>query len=398
MMLAIYLGITACRKDIIVPAQISNPSKLELVWQRPLSLDTMKTWASILDVRANKLLYKITTPRDPWPLQLCDSEAGAPIWRLNGNRSPCADFSTSDLFVSNNMVIAEDDGDVYAIDYTSGQPSWNVVCAGWTLGSTQIGDYFYTIQTTGYGFHVSSTSLVRTHIQSTFSGWDTLYTRYAVPDSFPIINFPVLWVNPRGDSILLFDEAQAHIGAYGGKSYLTALHLKTRKILWQYPDFKGFYNKPPLVNGDRLYVSGNSMFCFDLNAGTLLWEKYFPNSAGTSILAHQNYLIVESGEIGLLGLDKFTGEVIWNNKDFIWFTHQLMVSNGIIFFISGRNMLCAVNAESGATIWEERSPNYINPKTADAIFHGPRMAIDPQRRLLYMTDNYYLMCIKMPEL
>ena len=45
----------------------------------------------------------------------------------------------------------------------------------------------------------------------------------------------------------------------------------------------------------------------------------------------------------------------------------------------------------------ERSPNRSNPRTADASFSYSTVVVDPERRVLYVGDHYYMMCIKVPE-
>ena len=79
-------------------------------------------------------------------------------------------------------------------------------------------------------------------------------------------------------------------------------------------------------------------------------------------------------------------------------TWELTLFDGIVYCTSsGYGRLYAVNAETGATIWKEQSPNRKNPKTGNASFASAGVAIDPERRLLYTADKYYVMCIKLPE-
>ncbi len=109
-------------------------------------------------------------------------------------------------------------------------------------------------------------------------------------------------------------------------------------------------------------------------------------------------LVVQAGQVGMYGLNKYTGTQVWYNKDTDANTWELILFDGIVYCTSsGYGRLYAVNAETGATIWKEQSPNRKNPKTGNASFADAGVAIDPERRLLYTADKYYVMCIKLPE-
>ncbi len=401
----IGLIMTGCRKEPLPTPEppIPNLSKLEVVWQKPISIDTAENWIIVHDARGNKILYSTTLP-SPAKLQVRDGQTGDLRWNFNDFLSPSTGLHlTSDVFANDNIVIIEDAGDVYAINYETGERLWYSTGTGWPLGSNQIGDdHFCTIHVTGEGFDISSSSIVRTSFQNPFLGWDTLYTQNAVPDSFPLFNFPVLWVNAQGDSIFIFNEGQGYNGppptVGRGQTYLTALNVRTREVIWQIPNFKGYYSAPPLVDGDRLYVTGGSVYCIDLNTGNLLWEKPIEGTTDGSLVAYNDILVVQGGQIGMWGLNKYTGEQIWYNKDTDGNTWELTLFDGIVYCTSsGYGRLYAVNAETGATIWKEQSPNRKNPKTGNASFASAGVAIDPERRLLYTADKYYVMCIKLPE-
>jgi outer membrane protein assembly factor BamB len=270
------------------------------------------------------------------------------------------------------------------------------------LGCNQIGENLYTVQSTGSYPNTTSSSMVRTPASNQFTGWDTIYTRLAVPDTFPLFNLPALWVNDQGDSVLIFNDIHSYNGpppsAGRSQTFLTAFNLSTRETLWQYADFKGYYNVPPLINNNRLYVTGPSVYCFDLASGSLLWEKPIEGTTDGSLVIHEDILVVQGGQTGMWGLNRYTGEQVWYNKDTDGNVWELTLFDGIVYSTSsGYGRLYAVNAETGATIWKEQSPNRKKPKTGNASFANAGVAIDPERRLLYTADKYYVMCIKLPE-
>jgi len=391
----------SCQKEPLPQPEPPAPdSKLQIVWQKPITQDTTENWVILQDAKNGKVLYSRKLPY-PATVQARDADNGDLKWIFN-------DFVSSadglyDIYTYENNIVFQEWGDTYCLDFDSGVRNWYASGSTNIPRGNQIGDYFYTNHTIGSSPNITSNSLIRTRAQQTFSGWDTLYTRHAVPDSFPIINIPTLWVNPQGDSVIVFLVTDGYNGppptAGRYKAYVTALNLRTREVIWQYHDFKGYYSAPPLVDGDRLYINGPDVFCFDMNTGNLLWQKPFEGSAGaTSLKIHNDILLVQSSQIGMWGVNKNTGDIIWHNKDTDGTTWELVLFDGIVYCTSsGYGRLYAVNAETGATIWKEQSPNRKNPKTGNASFASSRVAIDPERRLLYTADKYYVMCIKLPE-
>jgi len=401
----LWMSFMGCQKEPLPQpdSPIVPSSNLNILWQKPVSQDTLEYYINVQEANSESVLYCTNLSAPSATIQSRNAENGYINWIFNTFESSATYFNLfSDLFLYNDFIAVEENGDVYCINYQSGERLWYYKGLHSPLGSSKIGDQLYTVQTTGDYPYTTSSSLVRTKIQDNFLGWDTLYTRNAVPDSFPAFNVPVLWVNMDGDSIIVFGDSQGYNGspssAGRGKSYLTALNLRTRQVTWRYDGFKGNYSAPPLVDGDRLYVTGSSVFCFDLNTGTLLWQKPIEGSANGSLVIHNDILVVQSGQVGMWGLNKYTGDEIWHNKDTDGWVWELILFDGIVYCTSsGYGRLYAVNAETGATIWKERSPNRTNPKTGNASFASAGVAIDPERRLLYTADKYYVMCIKLPE-
>lgn len=397
----VFIG---CKKEPIPEPEPPITPKLNILWQKPVSHDTLEYYINVHAAHAGSVLYCTNLSSPTATIQLRNGENGNLNWIFNSFESSVSSFNLfSDLFISEDHVIIEDNGDIYCIDYNGGGRLWYDKGTHSPLGSNKIGDNLYTIKTTGDYPNTTSSSLVRTKVQNSFSGWDTLYTRFSVIDSFPAFNIPVLWLNPQGDSILIFEDVDIYNGppptAGRFKSHLTAFNLRTREIEWRYPDFKGYYLAPPIIDGNRLYINGPDVFCFDLNTGQLLWQKAFEGGVGgTSLVIHNDILVVQSTQVGMWGVNKYTGDQIWYNKDTDGTTWELILFDGIVYCTSsGYGRLYAVNAETGATIWKEFSPNASHTKTRNASFADAGVAIDPERRLLYTADGFYIMCIKLPE-
>lgn len=402
----LFLLLSACKKESVPMSEppMPEPQKLQIVWQKPVSADTLQYDVNIHDVENGMLLYAVNWTLPTATIQSRSADDGNLKWIFSDFESPVGGFSSlHSIYVDNNNVMVNNEGKAYCIDAESGLKNWYAPAPFSLATANMIGGFFYINHRTDDHPNITSTSLVRTKTQGSFSGWDTVYTREALPDSLPFVNIPALWINPQGDSVLLFEDVDYYnvlpLTAEKSTSKITALNLRTREVIWQYHDFKGYYSSPPLVDGDRLYINGPEVYCFDLNTGNLIWQKPFEGGVeSTSLVTHNDILLVKSDKIGMWGINKYTGEQIWYNKDTDGQTWKLTLFEGIVYSTSSSSgRLFAVNAETGATIWKEFSPNWMTPKTRNASFAYSGVAIDPVRRLLYTADKYNIMCVKLPE-
>ena len=179
--------------------------------------------------------------------------------------------------------------------------------------------------------------------------------------------------------------------------------MRTKQFEWELKDFipegnPGVYQ--PVVSDNRLYINGpNAVYCISLETGSILWEKPFPAIQLTSIVEHKNSIIFcGTFEEGMWSINKTDGSLNWHNVEVRGTAFQMFYHDGVVYHTStGTGRLYAVDAETGATIWKESSPNRKFAKTDDAGFDFQGIAIDPINRVLFTFDHYYLMCIRLPE-
>ncbi|MGC1273602.1 MAG: PQQ-binding-like beta-propeller repeat protein [Planctomycetaceae bacterium] len=112
---------------------------------------------------------------------------------------------------------------------------------------------------------------------------------------------------------------------------VTAVDLKSRKIVWQTPITDGVpkHGYPgsrctPTVDGDRLYVvsSNGGVACLDVTSGEVVWSKTFQSEYGSgeqswgygeSPLIDGEVVVVTPGgsKALMVALDKSTGKELW---------------------------------------------------------------------------------------
>jgi outer membrane protein assembly factor BamB len=409
---SLFLLVVSCQKDPIQPVPpISNPGKLKVLWQTPVTADTSKHTSRPECMVEGNIVFSSNFILPSATVQLLDAETGVEKWRYNNFDSPIEGFVGFQVFGQKDKVLVNYWRNTYALDTKTGSRSWTISAEGdGNSGGSQavlIGDYLYKVNFHGAKPKSVSESVVRTHYSS--GKWDTLVTIVA-PDSFySNIKGPVLWQNPSGDSILILRDGMLRdvlATSYEGRYNLVNLYawnINKKKFEWVINDFmdEPFVGNQPIIDNNKLYlITDKELYCLDLSIGAVLWTQTFPDYIGSSgVVMHNDFIIVQATFDGMWAVDKNTGIIKWHNPDTYGSTVWLSYFDGVVYFTStGSSRLWAVNAETGKTIWNEPSPNAFSSRTPDAGFAFSDVVIDPERRVLYIADRYYMMCIALPEL
>ena len=339
-------------------------------------------------------------------VQMRDGETGKLIWK---HVYPSGGFILEQILANEDRVFINNWDRTVAVNAQTGQTDWDDDISA--TGEREIlfdvkGDYIYANHFRGGKPKTYTSSIVRTHCLDGHH-WDTLLSINAQPGYSLNIYPPSLWLNPQGDTVLIVREnGFVNVGQplHEGRTNLASLYafnLRTRQYEWQRYDFEdewSFSIFPPLIENGRLYINcRKTTYCVDLLTGNTLWRKDFEYFMNGNPLSHKNLVVVQSNHQGMWGLDKSTGAIVWYNPDIAGSPLSgLAYFDGVAYFTStGTGMLYAVNAETGKTIWAERSPNYSS-RTPNVSFGWSGVVIDPLRRVLFVSDNYWLMCVKLP--
>lgn len=383
-------------------------SKLTILWQKPLTADTIECGGHAHFIWNDNVLFSTSFTAPNVNVEMRNGATGYLQWRFNNFSKVVGDFTPSQSLINvRHTTIMNSWGHVYCVDNQTGHQLWSSTVpdpGGGEPSIHGIGDYIYACHFSGGKPATISESLVRSHYLS--GHWDTLIT-FQPRQGGMYLNIapPTFWINPGGDTILIIRNSislQPSINGQSQTADLFAFNLRTRQLEWQLDDFDTRGVSPegqPLISGNRLFFCGyKTLHCIDLINGNTLWSKYFEGGIEPSVVEHQNMVIVQSSWIGMWGLDKNTGNTVWHNEDTDGSASVLQYYDGIVYFTStGYARLYAIDCSNGKTIWGENSPNRPNPKTSHASFGWQGVVIDPQRKVLYTTDKYYAMCIKLPE-
>jgi outer membrane protein assembly factor BamB len=410
-----YASMVSCQKPDLNVSDPKNDTvsnaKIEVVWQVPLSSDTLEHQGEAQYLWNGNLIYGVN-----WnvasTLKMCDAKTGKPIWAFDGFEREIGSFGkTGKVFLFEDKSIIHDWNIDYCINNANGKIEWITKLdnqGGALPHAVKLGDFIYKIHFTGSTPKATSMSLVRTDCYSFKT--DTLWSVSKNGDYYPFIEDECfeLGVNAKGDTLLFFNmyyfwgsPQQPPNNALSVKKIL-AFNLNTRKIVWEKEDLDQKGNLGcTVVSGDKIFVVNyETIYCLNINTGETIWSN-MPSKSNSFFLKpiiYKNLIICHSENIGTYGLDKFTGNLIWVNKDTDGNARKLTFSNGVIYFTSsGYARLYAIDALTGKTIWSEGSPNSGKVKSYDASFFESPIVIDSVQGVLYTADGYYLMCIKLPR-
>ena len=402
------LTLWSCQKDSLqpnVPPPVATP-KLEVLWQQPLMPDTGRYTGNAQFVRNGEVVYTINFTSPSGTVNKRNGKTGELMWTFGAFDRPASFLPSEQVFDVFGNTLVNVNNFTYFLE-NSGNLVWKKDVRGKNGSSFPfsqlIDDYLYTIHYEGTNPAIKSSSLVRTHYLS--GQWDTLVTIPQVDIRFgQFIRAPTLWVNPEGDSVLILRINElSNVLGLRNRFNIRAWNMRTKQFEWELKDFipegnPGVYQ--PVVSDNRLYINGpNAVYCISLETGNILWEKPFPAIQVTSIVEHKNSIIFcGTFEEGMWSINKIDGSLNWHNVEVRGSAFQMFYHDGIVYHTAtGTGRLYAVNAETGATIWKESSPNRKFAKTDDAGFDFQGIAIDPINRVLFTCDHYYIMCIRLPE-
>lgn len=196
------------------------------------------------------------------------------------------------------------------------------------------------------------------------------------------------------------------MGARGGTEFLIALDANEGRELWTAEIGPLYRNRwgdgprgTPAADGDRVYTLGGqgALICARTSDGQVLWKKTMSDLGGEvpgwgyteSVLVQDGKVYCTPGgeEGAIAALDKMTGEVVWQSKEFTEGAQYSSIipadHNGTRQLIQlTMNDLVGIRAEDGKLLWKSDWPG----RTAvipTPIYHDGHV---------YITSGYGVGC------
>lgn len=422
LILILSLFFTSCKKQILEPLPPFNPcaiipcdtSKIEMVWQNQIWHDTMELGSMPALLFGDEVVFSQETLSLTDTIKVFNKYSGSQIKKWSDYFPERIKYmSGGDPIKVNDNIVFTTWNDVYAINSTSGQTIWR------TKTETGTGDPFLNhIGNTVYHGRYDrrnatnhASYLIAADIHT--GVWDTVHTQAMVNSYQPFHGKPALWVDANGDSILVFQVAFLNpvLGqAEGNKIDVVGLHLQSGEEYFRFtdvdPGHTGSRRYPYLV-GDKMFVPlGANMICIDMPSKTIQWRKVFDAgfTSGQPFIYVEGKFFVNPDNRNLYQLDMETGAILWQDLDNGSGASDMVYHKGVLYYTcSGNGKIYAVEVATGKKIWAEPSPNkYKHPLNGDRVFSNANIgfggvAIDSVNNLLYTSDFYFHMCLKLPK-
>jgi outer membrane protein assembly factor BamB len=196
------------------------------------------------------------------------------------------------------------------------------------------------------------------------------------------------------------------MGAENSKEYVFAVDLKTQKKVWSTevgPMYtEGHGDGPrctPTVDGEVLYALGakGNLVCVNVATGAKVWEKTLQSLGGgqpgwgyteSPLVDGDKVVVTPGGSKGTIGaLDKKTGELIWQSKDFkdgAQYSSLIAAEfNGTRQYIQlTQKSVAGVAAADGQLLWQVARPGKTAVITTPVYADG----------LVFVTSGYGVGC------
>ena len=209
---------------------------------------------------------------------------------------------------------------------------------------------------------------------------------------------PALWMSPTGDSVLIcIDRKWTETSdPYENSRFdLIGYNLSRGTIEFKIQSIENVFAAipTPLVDGDHLYLTGTeALYCIDLLSHNFLWKKYLEDEIYTPVI-EGNVILIQARN-SLYALEKHTGDVLWESKRINTIPSRPKVYDDVIYFTTRMGgYVYGVNAKNGQHVLN--LANAYSGLGANGFHSG--LDIHGKLKYIYVHDNLYLKCFKLPE-
>ena len=148
-------------------------------------------------------------------------------------------------------------------------------------------------------------------------------------------------------------RARAYVAFTDGT--IRALDAANGQVIWSVPQEPRRPSSSPAVANGRLYIAihNRGLLALDANTGSQLWLAPMPGPQWSSPAVENGRVFVGSrDDHKLYAFDAATGNTLWTATTTDWVQTSPAVANGVVYIGNNAGNLYALNAQSGALIWQ----------------------------------------------
>jgi outer membrane protein assembly factor BamB len=249
---------------------------------------------------------------------------------------------SSPAVVGGVVYVGSNDNKVYALDASDGTSIWNFTASNWVTSSPAISNGTVYIGSNDHRIYALNAT-----------------------------NGALIWNFTTGA------EVASSPAVYSGKVYvgskdtkLYCLNAATGASIWNYSTANSVTSSPAVVNGKVFFGSYDaSIYCLDASNGTRIWQFAEVGILSSPAVAEGKVYIGQGGSYPrtkICALDENTGASIWNYTANNPVNSCPAVADGKVYAGSTDNRIYALNSTNGALVWSYQSSNSVTSSPAIA--------------------------------
>lgn len=307
------------------------------------------------------------------------------LWSSSIHDGELAGGESSPAVANGVLYVGSADGNLYALNATTGANLWNYSTNGAVDSSPAVIDgavYFGSLGGNVDALNASNGSLLWSYdIGPVYSSPDVINgVVYIAADStvyaFNALNGVKLWNNTISSAYWAIESSPAvangvlFIGSNNHNLY--ALNATNGKQLWAYTTGLWVQSSPVVSNG-VVYVESDDGNLYALNAATgqKLWSSGIATSASVDSLPAlaNNIIYILSNNDSVCALTAKAGVQLWSSNISECQPDPIVVGN--ILYIGGDNNIYALNDTNGNLLWTYSNTGLINssPTYANGVVY-----------------------------
>jgi len=413
--MTLLLSLTSCCKDPFA-SPCDNPpcdtipaidtSKIKFLWFKTLFEGKNVSQGTNLyfdkgDLIVTIIPSDISLPAEVRKLSLPDLEVK---WRWSG--IPENYYTSEHIQEDQDVFVVSNWSRSASLNLMTGSPYWQDDVFPEKSGNPStnlVGSYLYQTQKNINSHQNTEAHLMRRDLRNSQS-WDTIYSLYRedVNGFRPNIESVAYWQDPNsGDSILVFQHRMVIVGSIHSRNDIIAWNLSKDELLWRVDSFpvRSFNVKAPIIHHNiALFMTGKSIYAFDLILGKLIYtttfeESNFINFTGSYANIYDNTLIVWDVNGTLIaGIDPSTGQTRWKHVKESSYSGSAQYASFVRYgpyLINGNfNQLDVIRISDGKIMYQLYNTGWL---------YKGRMVLDEEKRLLYAATEKHIICYQLPE-
>lgn len=265
------------------------------------------------------------------------------------------------------VYIASYNGEVYALDATTGVEQWNYKIGSPIAGGAVIANNTLFVGSSSGILYALDLANDTPEERFTFKTENKIWSTPVVQDGTVYFgsldhNLYALsastgekkWAFKTGASITsapIVVDKLVYIGSHDSNLY--AVNAETGELRWVFDKAGDWFWSEVLYDNGTIYAGSLDHYIYAVNAGngTLLWSFEASDPINTSPVIAGGVLIVASEDGKVYGLDLSTGEKKWQSDDIKTKILASPSTDGNKVYINASNNLYALNGETGHQVW-----------------------------------------------